>query len=382
MGGFGRNSFVAMKTYTGPLRVLHVDSGQEWQSVRDQVRLLVDGLRSQPGIRQAVATLAPSRLATECEGLGVPLIPLPRTVGSDPRTLQALARYVRGTWDVFHAHDGTALTMLIYIHALDGSNTPLVASRRYSSVPRHPGRWRRAALVLAASRSARDGLVRAGVEPGRIVVVPNGIDAETVVEEETGALREAIGARPEHRLVGSFTALTRHRDHTTMLQAAKLLESRCPDVRFAVLGRGPERIGIEDLVERYDLGGRVCLPGYLPDARRYMGDLDVFVMPAFDEEMTSACLEAMVAGVPVVMPSRSNGGDGDGDAPGPVHVRAEDPPALADAVARLVEDPGFRRRAVERGRAFAARHGGSALVARTVSAYRRVARSRRAHSLR
>lgn len=367
--------------------MLHVDSGQEWQSVRDQVRLLVDGLRSEPGIRQAVATLAPSRLATECEALGVPLIPLPRTVGSDPRTLQALARYVRGNWDVFHAHDGTALTMLLYIHALDGSNTPLVASRRYSSVPRHPGRWRRAALVLAASRSARDGLVRAGVEPGRIVVVPNGIDAETVVEEETGALRAAIGARPEHRLVGSFTALTRHRDHTTMMQAAKLLESRCPDVRFAVLGRGPERARIEDLVERYGLAGHVCLPGYLPDARRYMGDLDVFVMPAFDEELTSACLEAMVAGVPVVMPSRSErtgsgGAGGDGDAPGPVHVTAEDPPALAEAIARLVEDPGHRRRAAERGRAFARRHGGSALVTRTVRAYRQVARSRRARSVR
>ena len=79
-----------------PLYVLHVDSGQEWQSVRDQVALLVDGLRAEPDIRQAVATLATSRLAAQCESLGIPLIPLPRTLGSDPLPLQELARYVRG----------------------------------------------------------------------------------------------------------------------------------------------------------------------------------------------------------------------------------------------------------------------------------------------
>lgn len=346
--------------------------------MRDQVRLLVDGLRAQPGIRQAVATLAASRLAVECEALGVPVIPLPRTAGSDPRTLQALARYVRGPWDIFHAHDGMALTMLLYIHALDGSNTPLVASRRYGAVPSAPGRWRRAALILASSGSARDGLVAAGIEPGRVVVVPNGIDAEEVVEQETGVLRDAIGAQPSHRLVGSFTALARNRDHTTLLRAASLLVQRNPDARFAVLGRGPERPRIEDLIERYDLQGRVCLPGYVPDARRYMGDLDAFVMPAFDQELTSACLEAMVAGVPVVMPTRVAGQDEtDGEA-GPVYVPAGDPEALAAALSRLLDDPAHRRDAVRRGRAFARRHGPSALVGRTIRAYRRVARPPRA----
>lgn len=359
------------------LRVLHVDSGQEWQSVRDQVRLLVDGLSREPDVEQAVATLAASRLEAECEELGVPVIPLPLTRGGDPRALQALARYTRSSWDVHHAHDGKALEMLLYIQALDGSNTPLVATRRFGVAPSVPQRWRRASLVLASSRSARNGLARAGVEPNRIAVVPNGVDAEAPVAEEKGALRNAIGASPEHRLVASFTALSRHRDHTTLLRAAKLIVSRRADARFAVLGRGPERPMIEDLVELYGLAGRVCLPGYLPDARRYMVDLDVFVMPAFHEELTSACLEAMAAGVPVVMPSAA-ASDGDDGGPGPVRVPPEDPEALAGAIERLLEDEGRRREAVRRGRAFARRHGAGSLVARTLRAYRRVVRPRRA----
>ncbi len=357
------------------LRVLHVDSGQEWQSVRDQVRLLVDGLAREPDVDQAVATLAASRLEAECKEMGVPVVPLPLTEGGDPRALQLLARYARSPWDVYHAHDGKALEMLLYIQALDGSNTPLVATRRFGVAPSVPRRWRRASLVLAASRSARNGLIRAGVEPTRIAVVPNGIDAEAPVAEEPGTLRKAIGASPTHRLVASFTALSRHRDHATLLRAAKLLVNRREDARFAVLGRGPERPRIEDLIELYGLEGRVCLPGYLPDARRYMSDLDVFVMPAFHEELTSACLEAMVADVPVVMPS-SVAEKGD-DGPGPVRVPPEDAEALADAIDALLEDDDLHRDAVRRGRAFARRHGAASLVARTLGAYRRVVRPRR-----
>lgn len=354
------------------IRVLHIDSGQEWQSVRDQVSLLVDGLRHEPDIRQAVATLESSRLASECEELGVPVIPLPWTVGSDPRALQVLARYVRSGWHLFHVHDGTALMMMLYIQALDGSNTPLVAARRYSSVPGSSLRWRRSDLVLASSSSARRGLLAAGVEPQRVVVVPNGVDMEVEIVEEPGVLREAIGALPEHRLVGSFTALTRDRDHITLLHAARLTEDSCPAARFAVLGRGPQRPRVEDLIDRLGLDGRVCLPGYLPDARRYLGDLDAFVMPAFDEELTSACLEAMAAGVPVVMPTTDPTFLGEAD--GPVRVPAGDPEALAVALARLLNDPEHSAAVADRGRVYVRRYGPRALVSRTAEAYRRIAR--------
>lgn len=355
------------------IRVLHIDSGQEWQSVRDQVSLLVNGLRFEPDIRQAVATLESSRLASECEALGVPVIPLPWTVGSDPRALQVLAQFVRGGWHLFHAHDGTALMMMLYIQALDGSNTPLIAARRYSSVPGSSLRWRRSDLVLASSPSARRGLLAAGVEPQRVVVVPNGVDADAEVVEERGVLRAAIGAFPEHRLVGSFTALTRNRDHATLLKAAKLTEESCPDARFAVLGRGPLRPWMEEVIARLELDGRVCLPGYLPDARRYMGDLDAFVMPSYDEELTSACLEAMAAGVPVLMPTTDPTPVAPHDE-GPVRIPAGDPEALAGALTRLLNDAEHRAAVAERGRTYVRRFGPAALVSRTAEAYRRIAR--------
>lgn len=354
------------------IHVMHVDSGQEWQSVRDQVSLLVEGLTRHHDIRQAVATLESSRLAAECEALGVPVVPLPRTLGSDPRALQLLARSMRAPWNLMHAHDGVALGMMVYIQALEGSNVPLVASRRYTTGGESESHWRRASLVLASSSSVRRAMTAAGVSPGRVVVLPNGVDPDLQLSPTLGSLREAIGALPEHRLVASFTALTKNRDHSTLLKAARLLGVRDSQIRFAILGRGPERTRIEDLVDRYELEGRVCLPGYLPDARAFMRELDVFVMPAFDEELTSACLEALAAGVPVVMPTIDAAGLSPED--GIVRVPVEDPGAMADAIQRLVSDPEHRAEVVRRGKLFVRRFGPAALVDRTLQVYRRVAR--------
>lgn len=360
---------------TGPshrIHVLHVDSGQEWLSVRDQVRLLVQGLRERPEIRQVVATHERSRLAAECVELGIPVIPLPWFSGTDPRALRELARHARDGWDVYHAHDATALALMLYIQALVGSDAAIVASRRFSAPPRSVARWHRADIVLAVSGPARDALIAKGVERRRVRVVANCVVAEESADAAEGALRSAVGAQPEHRLVASFTGLNPHRDHETLIRAAALLRERVPHARFVILGHGPERRYLEDLVAEHDLGGRVCLPGFLPDARRYMGELDVFVMPSLHEEVTSACLEAMASGVPVIMPSSASRTESV-DA-GTESVPPRDPEALAATLERLLGNQQHREAIVRHGREFALRHGPPALVRHTLAAYRAVSR--------
>jgi len=355
--------------------VLHVDSGREWQSVREQVRLLVQGLRDEPDVRQAVATVGPSRLAAECRELGIPVFPLPGAVGADPGAIRNLVRHTREGWDVIHAHDARALAMMIYIQALVGSQAVLVASRRSSAPPNPTGPWHRAQLVLAVSVPAREALINAGIERRRVHLIPNCVVPEEIPDGSSGILHSAIGAEPGHRLVVSFTGLNPHRDHETFIRAAALLRERVPDARFILLGRGPRRRGLENLIDELELAGRVCLPGHLPDARRFLSEVDAFVMPSLKQELTSACLEAMAAGVPVVMPaagSPSSGADAAAET-----IPPRDPEALADALERLLRDSGHRDTVGRRGREFAIRHGPPALIRSTREAYRTVLRQQR-----
>ena len=348
-----------------------MESGHEWRSTRNQVNLLVSGLRRYRHIGQAVATLERSRLAAEASDMGVPVIPLPWAVGTDPRALRMLAHHARRRWDIVHAHDTHALRLLSYLAALEGSRSGLVASRRTVATPRSSWKFRRANLVLAVSETARRSLIEGGVERARVVVVPEGLDVTGLVPPKPGVLREAAGARKDHFLVGSLAALGRDRDNTTLIRAAELVAARHPRVRFAMFGDGPERGRLENQIERLGLEGRVCLPGYVPEARRSITDVNLMVMPSLREELSTGVLESLWLGVPVVMTADS---DGRLREEGIEPVRRGDHVALAEAIGRFVEDPGMLAAASERARRWARLHDAGRMVRATVEAYEAVAR--------
>ncbi len=357
-----------------PLRVLHVESGHEWRLTRNQVSLLVEGLLHTPYVQQTVATLERSRLERAARDMGVPVISLPWAVGTDPRALRTLARQARRSWDIVHAHDTHALRLMAYLMALEGSQSGIVATRRAVHPPRSAWKWRRANLVLAVSESARDSLIAAGVERPRITVIPEGVDTRVMDVQRSRVLRDAAGARAEHLIVGSLAALGSDRDHATLVRAASLVVKDHPEVRFAIFGEGPERSRLEHLIDSLGLGGWVCLPGYVDDARSSLSDLAVFVMPSLQEELSTGCLEAMWAGVPVVMTAS---GDGRLRAAGIEPVPQGDHVSLAAAIKRLIEDPESRARAGDRAGRYARAHRSEEMVRATLDAYGAVARRRR-----
>ena len=67
-----------------------------------------------------------------------------------------------------------------------------------------------------------------------------------------------------------------------------------------MVGAGPARGTLIDLIHELELRGRVLLPGVFSDAQGVLAAADVFVLPSQQEGMSIALLEAMAAGVPVV----------------------------------------------------------------------------------
>lgn len=358
-----------------PLRVLHVDAAREWRGGQNQLRLLARELEGRPGVEQAVATRADSRLGEEVRALGVPLRPLAWAAGVDPRAVAGLARAATG-WDVLHAHSSHALQAAVAALALDGGPAGLVASRRLDFRLRSPGVWRRADLVLAVSRAVSEVMVECGLEPARLRVVHDGVDPGELRPQRPGRLRAAAGVPEGATLVGTLGALVGHKDHPTFVGAAARVAERRPAVHFLVAGEGPERGRLERMVEEAGLAGRFHLPGHVDAAARSLSDLDLFVMSSSGEGLGSAVLEAMAAGVPAVV-TRA-GGLADVAETGVPSVPPGDPRALAGAVTRLLEDPGARRDAVRAGERALPGFTTAAMATGTLRAYREVvARSRR-----
>jgi teichuronic acid biosynthesis glycosyltransferase TuaC len=106
-------------------------------------------------------------------------------------------------------------------------------------------------------------------------------------------------ALPTLVTVGQLIARKRQAD---VLRAMWILRDRRPDLRYRLIGDGPERDSLALLARQLELADRVEFTGPLPheEALRRGRDASVFVMPSTDEAFGVAYVEAMAAGLPAI----------------------------------------------------------------------------------
>ena len=192
--------------------------------------------------------------------------------------------------------------------------------------------WLARPEVIYTSEADR---ARDGRRPSHVVAL--GID----LERFDGA-RPAL--RSDRPLVGNVARLAPQKDHRTLIEAARLV----PEAEFVVAGDGELR---EEL-ERQAAGSNVRFLGTRDDVPELLASLDVFAFPSLFEGLCLAVIEAQAAGVPVVATPVGGIRETVVDGETGLVVPTGDPPALAAAIRRLLEDrPAAEAMAVEaRGR--------------------------------
>jgi len=189
---------------------------------------------------------------------------------------------------------------------------------------------RLAAHVAVAERSARvvEDVLR--LEPGTVRTIYNG------VPDEQGGPPERVAAGP---VVGAVGRLSREKGIDVLLRALVEL----PEATGLIVGDGPERAALEQLARGLGIDGRVVFTGYTPDARRFLGAIDVLALPSRFEALPLSAVEAMLAQRPVVATNVGSVDEAVIDGETGVLVPAENPAALAHAIGTLLADPGRAR---------------------------------------
>jgi alpha-1,6-mannosyltransferase len=147
----------------------------------------------------------------------------------------------------------------------------------------------------------------------RVVVVPLGADTVTFApwrrsEEARRSLLTRLGGSPSSKVVLSVGRLSAEKGVDRLLPAIRLAVDRGCDVRLVVAGDGPMR-DVMARDAREFLPGRCLFLGHVDrreDLAGLVASVDAFVHPNPREPFGIAPLEALVSGVPVVLP-RSGG---------------------------------------------------------------------------
>jgi glycosyltransferase involved in cell wall biosynthesis len=296
------------------------------------------------------------------------------------RRLAQLMRENR--YDLMHYYFGLPTGVLsFYSHAKHG--VPYIVSLRGSDVPGYdPNRkllpsmhqllestrrkiWHNASAIVANSESLRQ-LALASDGGCHIDVIPNGVDTTRFSFE-----------RPPRRngdalQVLCVSRLIARKGLTTLIEA--IAELRDCNLEVEIAGSGRMARGLQELITSLRLQGRVRLTGFMsqPELAFRYRNADVFVLPSLSESCAMALLEALSAGLPVIV---SNVGGN------PEIVRHEEngllfepgsSAQLAAALRRLADAPALRARMSESNiRKIRTQHAWNHITGRYEVVYRR-----------
>ena len=113
-------------------------------------------------------------------------------------------------------------------------------------------------------------------------------------------LREELGFRDEHHVVGSIGRLDYQKNPQMFVTVAHEYAKINPDARFVWIGEGDARTEVEMLVEKLGLSDQFLLPGYIEDVEPYYHMFDTFALTSRYEGLPLAVIKSLASGTPVV----------------------------------------------------------------------------------
>jgi glycosyltransferase involved in cell wall biosynthesis len=136
----------------------------------------------------------------------------------------------------------------------------------------------------------------------RAVYIPNAIQLGrfSCVPCDPPEARRRLDVPEDAFLIGAIGRLAPEKGYDHLIRAAGQISREHPQVYFLIAGEGELSEQLATLVGALGLNQRVRFTGPLPEIERFYPCLDLFVSASLWEGVSTAILESMAAGVPVV----------------------------------------------------------------------------------
>ena len=220
---------------------------------------------------------------------------------------------VEEEFNVIHAHDwltfpaGIAAKkvsgkpLVVHVHATDFDRSGGDAGTLVYSIEREG--MEVADKVITVSNLTRKTVIeKYDIPPEKVTTVYNAV--EPLPERKNSIIKKPPGVKT----VAFLGRITIQKGPEYFVEAANMVIKRLPFTRFVMAGSGDMMNSIIEHAARLGITDRFHFAGFLnrDEVHQLLGVVDVFVMPSVSEPFGIVPLEAMLAGVPVII-SRQSG---------------------------------------------------------------------------
>ncbi len=292
------------------MKVLHVITGLDAGGAELQLAMILRRTRHEADV---VTLYNPGPVAEKIRAQETSVRDIGMKNNTELGALLRLRKIIKeGRYDVVHTHLYRAQIYARPAARLAG--TPVVLTTEHSIGETHIERRKMTRGVqalylmserfsdatIAVSDIVKDRLVRWGVRPGKITVIPNGVDTDELGFDPAarGQVRAQFGIAPDTYVIGALGRLDPNkRVDLTMEAAAPMLGERC---KILVIGRGEDLARLEAAAQRLGVTEHVIFGGYQSDTTAMLAAFDLYVAASVQETFGLSVLEALASGLPVL----------------------------------------------------------------------------------
>ncbi len=161
---------------------------------------------------------------------------------------------------------------------------------------------RKAAGIIAVSRSLKNAMIDLGLPAEKICVIPNGVDTNRFHPLPQLEARRTLGLPNEGKIALSVGSLTVAKNHALLISAFAKLAGHTLGAKLFIIGDGPLRLGLEELICKLGLQEKVMLVGAQPNQELavWFSAADVSCLVSSREGWPNVIMESIACGTPVV----------------------------------------------------------------------------------
>ncbi len=165
------------------------------------------------------------------------------------------------------------------------------------------GKYRYFDQVVAVSTGAKQGFLQKLSYPeGQVVVIPNLIDTKEIMVKKEVPISFTVDSKYYNLItVGRFC---KQKGLDLLLATMRDVVKERTDIRLYLVGDGPERSKLEQLVTQYQLENYVIFLGKQANPYPYMAQMDGFVLTSRYEGQGMVLWEAKALGLELFFPKR------------------------------------------------------------------------------
>ena len=334
------------------IKIIHITDNLNTGGLENTLKQIVLGLDRKKFSVKVICLMGGGEIAEEIKKKKIPLeiLNISGALGLTP-VLKLCRKLKKEKADIIHCHGISAGVWGRVAGRLAGIPVRFVHAQNVYYGLGAWGRFKERLLikittkVIAVSEAVKRSLTDfVGVDPKKIEVIYNSSPAyKKTGRAEIKKFKKRLGINTNSTVIGTISRLVDHKGHKFVIEAVAELKNEF-DVKYLIIGEGPERRKLEQVTEMLGLKKNIIFTGLRKDVDKLLSIMDVFILPSTVREgLPLALAEAASLGLPLIATPIGGNREIVRNNYNGLIIPVENTKSIVKAVKRIVLNPKIRK---------------------------------------